>query len=800
MVVQGPVGPLGDATSTSAVIASLRAAFPDAELILSSWNGARTDGLDVDTVVLSTDPGVGAMGSNVNRQIVSSRAGIARATRRYVLKTRTDILFYSGRILESWGRYPGRAPFGAIFQERLLVGSLFTRRPSLISPYPFHPGDWVFLGRRDDMGKLFSVPLQHSAAAVAPVTDHLHRTLLQIHGSSAHLAIPEQYLWVQAMRTAGHDAPLRYWCDLTPETLVRSEVALVQNAVVLDAVGDWDMLLPKYPSSGRLLADPSLLDHAGWQELYATYVEGNLHGIAQTFVESRWRRMLEFVMAEAPAFARDETGGGGGLRNRWPMLTELALKLYGGPAPATWAVARRPGPLLPPQPTMRAGAALVRPTPNIPVPPVPLDELVPASLAYGVPGDAVVLPRFSAGIPVHERRLELLQALADRIGHDGVAVVDFPLGELSQGDRYWLNDVRRWHLGALDEIPLTTLSPLRADARSVGLIVDDFAVSPVEAGQRIWATLRRHRHPARPRRVVVDASVALRLGTVTAAAPPGWSCRVFELGQPRLAGRLDAIAIESGALVDAIVVDALSLPGEPSLREDNEAHLFVDVSADWDCLERALRLAWTRPSTSILVPRVELRDAVRRLAPGVSCHLLRSRPSIATTSGACDVRWSSHEWRGHRYESRIESVTRQLEQEGRTVVDRPVGTYRAKVTLLGPRGGWSGTPSRWLLQQVAGRGGSFPALETETLPDTLYATMATSDVVIAFVPMAERRRREGEVLVQINAQVTADDLLAGVRGWLDDVDAREAHAHRSVAPILQQPSPLWAVIQAEMEA
>lgn len=797
VVVQGPVVHGDSPTDTPAVLASLRSAFPDAELILSTWAGTDTDGLDVDAAVRSDDPGVGERGSNVNRQIVSSRAGIARATRPYVLKTRTDILFFSGQILERWGRFVGRAPFGAMFQERLLVGSVFTRRPSLLAPYPFHPGDWVFLGRRDDVQKLFSVPLQRSVAPSVPLSDRMHEALLQIHGGAAHLAIPEQYLWTAAMQTAGHDAPLRYWCDLTPETLVRSEVALVQNTVVLDAVADWDLMLPKYPTSGRLMADASLLDHAEWRELYSTYVDSKLSGIGESFVEARWRRMLEYVVAEAPAFARDESGGGGALRHQWPLLTELANSLLGRVQPQEWRTPRRAGPLVSTRPQLRAGASLR--VPSVTDVAETFDVVAPAGLAYAIPDVVSVASRFSAGIPVHEQRLHQLQSLADQIGDDGVAIVGFPIGDPTVGDRYWRNDVRRWHAGTTDETPLPNLAPLRTDTRAVGLLIDDFVVTTEDTEQRLWATLRRYRNPARPRRALFDARVAQRLGDGFGAAPFGWSCVVRDVSEPQLAGRLDAMAFHAEARMDAIVIDARALIGDPPLLEDNEAYLFIDVIDDWACVERALRVAWIRPRTALLVPHVALRDTIRRMAPGVSCYVMRSRALSPRPTNTCDVRWCSAEWRDHEYEPVVRDVVTELSHAGRTVADTAAHDIHARVALLGPHSHRAGTPSRWLCEQSVRRGGSMPLLGTNDLPASLYSALATADVVFARASLTEPRGDEHDALVTILPTSGAEDLLGGVHSWLDDNAARIAHVRYAVTPVLQRVAPLWPLILLECE-
>lgn len=95
LVVQGGVNnPL-----TARCMEALRKQFPNAELILSTWESSDVTGLLADKIVFSPDPGatvcdeVAGVLNNVNRQLVSTKAGIAAASRPFILKTRTDILF-----------------------------------------------------------------------------------------------------------------------------------------------------------------------------------------------------------------------------------------------------------------------------------------------------------------------------------------------------------------------------------------------------------------------------------------------------------------------------------------------------------------------------------------------------------------------------------------------------------------------------------------------------------------------------------------------------------------------------------
>ena len=103
VVVQGPVVASPDRRMdegiTEKCLASIREHLPEAKILLSTWVGQPIEGLDYDELLLNEDPGsnvteYGVDGkpdaSNNNRQIVSSRNGLARVKTAYAMKLRSD--------------------------------------------------------------------------------------------------------------------------------------------------------------------------------------------------------------------------------------------------------------------------------------------------------------------------------------------------------------------------------------------------------------------------------------------------------------------------------------------------------------------------------------------------------------------------------------------------------------------------------------------------------------------------------------------------------------------------------------
>ena len=160
IVIQGPTELSGLPIATLAA-RTARDAFPGAEVILSSWCGDQIDKVRnlVDKLVLSVDPGpqhhsAGVL--NINRQIISSRAGVGVATRPYVLKARSDLIFRDSRL---WTEYHAHQRLFRTAQghDPILITNLTTINPRRQERY-FALCDWIYLGPRDKMVELVATP------------------------------------------------------------------------------------------------------------------------------------------------------------------------------------------------------------------------------------------------------------------------------------------------------------------------------------------------------------------------------------------------------------------------------------------------------------------------------------------------------------------------------------------------------------------------------------------------------------------------------------------------------------------
>ena len=109
VVVQGAVD-----KSTKKCLNSIRKYLPQAEIILSTWEGSNLKGLKYDILVPNKDPGgvlicpKTKLYNNLNRQLLSTQNGLKKANRKYTIKFRTDFYLRGKEFLKYFDKFPIR--------------------------------------------------------------------------------------------------------------------------------------------------------------------------------------------------------------------------------------------------------------------------------------------------------------------------------------------------------------------------------------------------------------------------------------------------------------------------------------------------------------------------------------------------------------------------------------------------------------------------------------------------------------------------------------------------------------------
>lgn len=161
IVIQGPTIVNNENVMLSA-LKSAKEIFPYAEVICSTWKGMECPDFEKysNHVVYTQDPGgfkdtQGYL--NVNRQIVSSFAGVKKVSRKYTLKMRSDLAIKNENIIKLYND----AILDNDIQTECETPILLTNLTSVNvdrGKQLFSLCDWVYLGTTNKVYKLFSLP------------------------------------------------------------------------------------------------------------------------------------------------------------------------------------------------------------------------------------------------------------------------------------------------------------------------------------------------------------------------------------------------------------------------------------------------------------------------------------------------------------------------------------------------------------------------------------------------------------------------------------------------------------------
>lgn len=275
IVFQGPVFP-----SLQDNLRRTRRVYPEAEIIVSTWHASAEedarlrDWLAVSGIrlVLSDDPGPltghdasGEWSTNINRMLLSSRAGLAAATHPLAVKLRTDS-WLSDRTLSvlleqvlSDEQMPARDPDYCVFHSRVMTATWFARDARGSLPLLFHPGDIMLAGRTEDVALFFNAP---------PAGASLFRPAIAAGLWSAWQYVPEQWLWVNAIHQATNKDVFAGNFHHTPGLVESSERYFLANFVPYSPrkLGlHWPKYWRRYPLRGLF----SLYTHTRWRRLDA---------------------------------------------------------------------------------------------------------------------------------------------------------------------------------------------------------------------------------------------------------------------------------------------------------------------------------------------------------------------------------------------------------------------------------------------------------------------------------------------------------------------------------------------------
>lgn len=268
VIMQGDIRP-----ETADAIKSVRQHLPDARLILSTfhenslpfWSGR------VDHLVVSDDPGAlppyttsrSATKNNLNRQIASTRAGLACVRTPYALKMRTDCVLTGDAFVRLFEVVRAADPT----RSRLVASTYFTRHPAGISGYLFHVSDWFMFGESARLIDFWNVaPMSLEDATWFDSRPHQFNSTPAARRFRARFT-PEQHISIQFAKRHGYAVPSHL--NERHPMMVADATLFLANEFIIDSPDQLGFALPKYahlPQS--LYQEYDCVSYADWRRLF----------------------------------------------------------------------------------------------------------------------------------------------------------------------------------------------------------------------------------------------------------------------------------------------------------------------------------------------------------------------------------------------------------------------------------------------------------------------------------------------------------------------------------------------------
>ncbi|MDR0467822.1 MAG: WavE lipopolysaccharide synthesis family protein [Campylobacteraceae bacterium] len=299
VVVQGAI----DKENTPKCLKSIRKYLPNAEIILSTWEGSDISGLDYDILVENKDPGAanyvrsdGAITpNNVNRQLVSTQNGLMRCKNKFAMKLRSDLILTSNKFLNYFYKFPKRTEEYQLFKERLVIPSVYTKKYSVFTKFPvlFHPSDWWFFGLREDLYTYFiDTPLAQEPEFSNGPCKYPKKIP---NPKCKNKFFAEQYYCIEAIKRKFSNIEFEDWSCWNEENTTQSQLFMINNFIVLDFV-EHGIYSKKHigvlRKNNGLSIMKGLVSHRNFLKDYKKYCDNNFS------ISFRYRKFWQTIEAK----------------------------------------------------------------------------------------------------------------------------------------------------------------------------------------------------------------------------------------------------------------------------------------------------------------------------------------------------------------------------------------------------------------------------------------------------------------------------------------------------------------------
>ncbi len=227
-------------------LGSIRKYLPGAQIIVSTWEGSDTADIDCDKLVCSKDPGCfpydvlqDSLPNNIDRQIVSTQAGLQCVDRKYCIKMRTDFYLTSNHFLDFYEKYGSFYEKYHFLSKRVIVCSLYSRNPRYrhaCFAMPYCISDFFYFGLTKDVLEIF----HHLELTADRDKQYFHiysGKRKELHYSYALCRfMPEQAIWMGFLKQHMPRLYCEHRDDVNAKNIFYTEQSIANNTVILSPV------------------------------------------------------------------------------------------------------------------------------------------------------------------------------------------------------------------------------------------------------------------------------------------------------------------------------------------------------------------------------------------------------------------------------------------------------------------------------------------------------------------------------------------------------------------------------------
>lgn len=236
VVVQGQIVP----KVTLLCLKNLRKYLSNAEIILSTWEYSDVSNLGglYDVLVFNKAPkavifdDVKNKYNNINRILISSQSGLEHASRKYILRIRSDLILKNDNLLYLFDDLSKRNFKSSLFKEKIFAYEKFSikydEKNEIKQRMLFHISDWCYLGLKEDLVELFNIPLVKEPDFSRYFETHA-KSVNDIHKTRLWKMSPEQYIISENAKKVFKNLNFENYLDITEENIQISEDFIINN-------------------------------------------------------------------------------------------------------------------------------------------------------------------------------------------------------------------------------------------------------------------------------------------------------------------------------------------------------------------------------------------------------------------------------------------------------------------------------------------------------------------------------------------------------------------------------------------